>query len=120
MNETLSQVIIEGSSLIILAVLTFIANWLSIKFGEYIDKKGLGEELKNKRYLAEIAVNAVEQIYHEEDGPQKFHQAKIRLIRSAEQNGINITMEEVDDFIEDAVLALQEGVNHGKNQKTIR
>lgn len=107
MKEALIEGLLEGGSIILLALITYLSNYIAKKIGMYLDEKGLNEELNSKKYMADIVVNAVEQIYVTEGGPQKFEEAKDRLLHLAKVNGINITNEELDMFIEDAVKSMK-------------
>lgn len=115
MKDLLIESIVDGLGIILIALIGYISNYIAVKLGELIDDKKIGEDLQNKQYLAKIVVNAIEQIYIEEDGPKKFELAKKSLVDLANANQVNITKDEVDIFIEDAYKAMKDGFNYGKN-----
>lgn len=102
MKQEIIQAILGALGTILIVLINHAKN----AFVEYMNDSEIGEELKNKQYLVDIAVQAVEQVYVNEDGAQKFELAKEKIIRLAEDNGIEITMSEIEDFIEQAVNAM--------------
>lgn len=102
----MKQDIIQALIGLLGSILIILINHAKKAFVDYMDDSEIGEELKNKQYLVKIAVDAVEQVYKKEDGAKKFELAKEKVIRLAEDNGVEISMSEIDDFIEQAVGAM--------------
>lgn len=75
-----------------------IRNWLNAKFNK--------EQLEQGHKYADIVVNAVEQIYHEADGDEKFNKAKLELVKALQEKKINISEEQIDMLIESVVAEI--------------
>lgn len=91
-------------------VLTMIAGYGVKQLKGYLDKKGISQKLKVYESSARIAVSAVEQIYRNEDGPEKFKRAKEHMAKSLQQQGLNISESDLQYWIESAVYGIQTGV----------
>ena len=71
--------------------------------------KSLVEEKLNihiKKETAELCVKAVEQLYHDLQGPEKLERCKTYVMQMLAQKGIDITELELDMLIEAAVAQL--------------
>ena len=66
------------------------------------------KDIMNKKELAKIAVQFVEQKYHSLNGPEKFDMAKIRLADLAQEHGMPITEKQLETFIESAVRSFKD------------
>lgn len=90
-------------------VITGLVSVLTAKATAYFKEKGLLAKLDAKKKSVDIAVNAVEQIYYEEEGPERYKQAKVRAIDLLNKQGITITEQELDTLIEAAVSGMKQG-----------
>lgn len=61
----------------------------------FLNEKGITEKLNKKQYLVDIAVNAAEQIYQNEDGAVKLANARKEAIKLLNDNGLKITEAEL-------------------------
>ena len=68
------------------------------------------------RSYAKLAVEAVELIFNEVDGPRKLKEAKNRLLEYAEEHNLPIGEKELQVLIESAVMKLKA---EGKEIKNI-
>lgn len=80
-------------------VLKFAANWL--KENGYIKK------LEKYEGVAKMAVKAAEQMYLAEEGPQKFEYAKKEMLKHVNNLGLDLTEEQFEGLIENAVKELR-------------
>ncbi|MGE7365697.1 phage holin, LLH family [Desemzia incerta] len=80
----------------------------------FLDEKGITEKLSKKQYLVDIAVNAVEQIYQNENGAVKLANARKEAIKLLNDNGLDITESELQNLIEAAVKAMNDSINSTK------
>lgn len=90
-------------------IITGLVSVLTAKATAYFREKGLLVKLDAKKKSVDIAVNAVEQIYYEEEGPERYKQARTRAIDLLNKQGITITEQELDTLIEAAVAGLKQG-----------
>ena len=90
-------------------IITGLVSVLTAKATAYFKEKGLLAKLDAKKKSVDIAVNAVEQIYYEEEGPERYKQARTRAIDLLNKQGITITEQELDTLIEAAVAGLKQG-----------
>ena len=80
----------------------------------FLDEKGINEKLNRKQYLVDIAVNAAEQIWQNEDGAIKLANARKEAIKLLNENKINITDAELQNLIEASVKAMNDAFNSTK------
>lgn len=90
-------------------VITGLVSVLTAKATAYFKEKGLLAKLDAKKKSVDIAVNAVEQIYYQEEGPERYKQARTRAIDLLNKQGITITEQELDTLIEAAVSGMKQG-----------
>lgn len=90
-------------------IITGLVSVLTAKATVYFKEKGLLAKLDAKKKSVDIAVNAVEQIYYEEEGPERYKQARTRAIDLLNKQGITITEQELDTLIEAAVSGMKQG-----------
>lgn len=90
-------------------VITGLVSVLTAKATAYFKEKGLLAKLDAKKKSVDIAVNAVEQIYYQENGPERYKQARTRAIDLLNKQGITITEQELDTLIEAAVAGMKQG-----------
>lgn len=109
--ETLQDAFLSGLGTVLVAIIGF----LTQKAVKWLDEKGVTEQLQKKRYLVDIAVNAAEQIYQNEDGATKLANARTEALKLLNDNGLNITEDELTNFVEAAVKAMNDGVNSTKS-----
>ena len=105
MEAQILTAIVTAAGTVIISLIGF----LSRKLAAYLDEKGIRESLRSKRYLVDIAVQAIEQVYENEDGEKKFNRAKVEAFKLMERNKININEDELDSFIEASVRAMNSG-----------
>lgn len=107
MGEVLTEImpIIVNGLLGILIVLLGIA---VAKVRNYLDEKGITEQIAQYSFLAELAVKAAEKIYGPGLGEKKKEKAIEFLVESLDGFGIELTAKEIDMFIEAAVEEMEE------------
>lgn len=113
MQAEITNAVISALGTILVAFIGFVTQ----KVVSYLKAKGITQKLENKQYLVDIAVNAVEQIYKFENGGQKFDRAKKEALELLDKNGITITSEELENFIEASVKAMNDGFNSVREEK---
>lgn len=94
-----------------LAVVTGLLSVITSKVTLYFKEKGLLDQLKAKQKSVDIAVNAVEQIYYQENGPERFKHAQNRARELLAKQGINISEQELETLIEASVGAMKQASN---------
>lgn len=97
--DVLQDVIIEALLVIVVALIGVITR----KVVTWLNEKGVTEKLYQKREVIYAVVRAVEQIYKDSDGPEKLAHAKDMAINLLAASNIDITQEELEVFIEEAV-----------------
>jgi len=80
----------------------------------FLNDKSITEKLNRKQYLVDIAVNAAEQIWQNEDGAIKLANARKEAIKLLNENKINITDVELQNLIEASVKAMNDAFNSTK------
>lgn len=80
----------------------------------FLDEKGITEKLNKKQYLVDIAVNAAEQVYQNEDGAVKLANARKEALKLLNDNGLNITDTELQNLIESSVKSMNDAFNSTK------
>lgn len=110
MQAEITNAILSALGTILVALIGYLAQ----KVAAYLQEKGITEKLSNKQYLVDIAVNAIEQVYINEDGAEKFRQAKDEAIKLFNENNIPINQEELDVLIEASVKAMNDAFNSVK------
>ena len=112
MEAQILTALVTAAGTVIISLIGF----LSKKLAAYLDEKGIRETLGSKRYLVDIAVQAIEQVYQHEDGEKKFQRAKVEALKLMERNKININEDELNSFIEASVRAMNEGLGISKDE----
>lgn len=115
MQAELTNAIVSALGTILVALIGYVAQ----KVASFLKEKGVTEKLSNKKYLVDIAVNAVEQIFINEDGAEKFAKAKDEAVKLFNENGVPINHEELDVLIEASVKAMNDGFNSVKEKDEI-
>ena len=105
MEAQILTALVTAAGTVIISLIGF----LSKKLAAYLDEKGIREALGSKRYLVDIAVQAIEQVYQHEDGEKKLQRAKVEALQLMERNNININEDELVSFIEASVRAMNSG-----------
>jgi len=106
MNEFINAImpaVVNLATVAIVALLTYLARALS----NVLHEQGAIEKFKKYEYLAKIAVQAVEQVYKNEDGAKKFARAKIIFLDSLPSSA-GVSEVELDAFIESAVKTMKD------------
>lgn len=96
------------------AILVALIGVITKKVVAFLNEKGITEKLNKKQYLVDIAVNAAEQIYQNEDGAVKLANARKEAIKLLNDNGLNITETELQNLIEASVKAMNDSMNSTK------
>lgn len=108
--EVLQEALISSLAAILVALVGVITK----KVVAFLNEKGVTEKLNQKQYLVDIVVNAVEQIWQNEEGPVKLEKAKREALSLLNQNGLSVTDIELDNFIEASVKAMNDAINSTK------
>lgn len=95
-------------------ILVALVGFATTKIVSFLDSKGLPQKIENKRYLVSIAVNAIEQIYKNEEGDVKLEKAKKMILKLFSDSGLKITETELEAFIEESVKAMNDAYNSTK------
>ena len=112
MEAQILTALVTAAGTVIISLITY----LSKRLAAYLDEKGIRETLGSKRYLVDIAVQAIEQVYKHEDGDKKLQRAKVEALKLMERNNININEDELNSFIEASVRAMNEGLGIRKDE----
>lgn len=108
--ELLLQEITPILITIIGTILTYFLGQLAAKLKAYLDEKGITEKIDQYKGLALVAVEAAEKIYGPGLGEEKKHLAKTYIINFVNSLGlIELTEEELDAFIEAAIIEMEQG-----------
>ncbi|MDN6641077.1 MAG: phage holin family protein [Tetragenococcus sp.] len=91
-------------------LLTIVVGYAVKQLKNFLDRKGITERLEQYEKSARIAVEAVEKIAENEHIPDKFQEAKKRVVRDLKQYGVEISDDDLQYFIESAVEGLRKGV----------
>lgn len=92
-------------------VFTAIAGYASVQLKKYLDRRGVLQELEVYEKAANTAVKAIQQLYQDLDGPEKFAKAKDRLATDLQNKGIPVEEKDLQFWIESAVYGMNEGWN---------
>lgn len=92
-------------------VFTAIAGYASVQLKKYLDRRGVLQELEVYEKAANTAVKAIQQLYQDLDGPEKFAKAKERLATDLKNKGIPVEEKDLQFWIESAVYGMNEGWN---------
>lgn len=98
-------------------VLVALVGYVAQKVVTFLKEKGVTEQLNKKQYLVDIAVNAIEQVWKNEEGYKKLEKTKEQALKLMEQNGLTVTHAELDSFIEASVKAMNDAFNSTKEEK---
>lgn len=71
--------------------------------------KEIQDSLRNNREIVQISVEYVEQIGQHLEGKAKFELAKEKALEIAQEKGANISAQELEALIEQAVLGFKQG-----------
>lgn len=112
METQILTALVTAAGTVIISLIGFLSN----KLAAYLDEKGIRETLGSKRYLVDIAVQAIEQVYKNEDGDKKLQRAKVEALKLMERNNIKINEDELNSFIEASVRAMNEGLGISKDE----
>ena len=105
--EAVQEALFSALATVLVAFIGYIAQ----KVAAFLKEKGITEKMHKKQYLVDIAVNAVEQIYQNEDGATKLSKAREQALKLLADNGLDITEEELMAFMESAVKAMNDCFN---------
>ena len=105
MQTELMNAIVSALGTILVALIGYLAQ----KIANYLKEKGITEKLSNKQYLVRWVVEGIEQVYQNEDGPEKFKMAKQEAIKLLNSNGLEVTETELELLIEAMVKSMNDG-----------
>lgn len=91
------------------SILVALAGYIGIAIKSLI-KRYINDN--TKRSIASAVVSAVEQIFTDIHGEEKFDEAKNRIVKILNTKGIKITDDELDVLVEDAVRAMNLNTNN--------
>lgn len=103
MKEQVTYIIMS----VLTTVVTGVVGWLGIQIKKLIEK---GQNEKEKRAAAETCVRAVEQLYKDLHGEEKYNKCVEQLTEMLNEKGIVITELEIRMLIEAAVQKMNEAV----------
>lgn len=104
MKQEILQQLVVGIGGLLSIVIGFVLEALRKKLKD----DEFGKELGNFSYLADIAVNGVEQLAKHDETINKFEEAKRRLIEAMDEYGIKGSDQIVETVIEDAVKRMND------------
>lgn len=107
--EAINEVLLVGLQSVLIAAI----GYLTRRVVKWLNEKGVTETLRKKKYLVDIAVHAAEQLYKHADGAKKLNQARTSALNLLQSNGLDITSDELEAFIEDAVQEMNRNVHKG-------
>lgn len=97
--DGLQQALLSALSTILVALIGVITK----KIVDYLNQKGISEQLHNKKEIVQIGVTAVEGLWRELKGNEKLEKAKEMILNELSQHGLSVTDKELELFIESAV-----------------
>ena len=100
--EALQTAIFGALTSILVALVGVVAK----KVVAFLDEKGITNKLVQKKEIIRTVVYAIEQIYHDQDGPSKLAHAKELAVRLLNESGLTVTGEELSLFIESVVAEI--------------
>lgn len=101
--DGLQQALLSALSTILIALIGVATK----KVVEFLNQKGLTEQLHAKREIVKIGVQATEQLWKHLGGNEKLEKAKRDILRELNLNGLKITDDELNLFIESAIQEMQ-------------
>lgn len=107
--ETINEALLVGLQSVLIAAI----GYLTRRVVKWLNEKGVTEKLHTKKELVDIAVHAAEQLYKHADGSEKLNKARTTALSLMQSNGLNITSDELEAFIEDAVEEMNRNVQKG-------
>ena len=110
MEEQLLTAIISAASSIALALIYAVSKRVSNKIDTFLEGKQLADNIKSKKYLVDIAVEATQQMWANENGEEKLNKAKAAVSRMLKEEGLDISEEQLTLFIESSVHAMKTGI----------
>lgn len=106
MFEELSGVLTEA----ILAVLVTLIGWVAREVIKFFKSKGITEKILQKKYIIGGVVREIEQTFTNASSMEKLNHAKEESLKILGNIGIDITMEELNMFIESSVNEINKAV----------
>lgn len=98
----LNEILLNLLMLVVTAVITAVSQTIKQKF--LVDKSAT--ELSTARKIVDIVVRAVEQVYIELDGSERYEKSVKKAQALLSQNGISLTEEQLKLFIESSVQTM--------------
>lgn len=100
----ITPALLEFVATVVLALI----GWATVKVKTYFDEKGVSEKLAQYDYLADLAVQGVEQLYRNENGEAKKEYAKVHFLELLADAGLQVTEMQLDIFLENAVKRMND------------
>lgn len=110
--ELIQSAVLNLLAVVITAAIGIVTKKLTV----YLKNKGLIAILQAKEASVMIAVDAIEQIARNENIPNKYEQAKLLATEFLKQQGVSITNEELQAFIESAVAEMNKNIHDELNK----
>lgn len=109
--DQLNEMLLSGLGLILTAIFGVVAR----KISQFADSKGYVAKIKQYKELSMMAVKMIEQLYGDLGGEEKKEKAIDALQGLLANIGIKLTDEEIEMFIESAVLTMKDQVKQTTN-----
>ena len=107
MEDQILKISIDLLAVLIPLFVGFLTKYVKDKLGtENLIK--LKAEFEAKKIFAMVAVQFVEQVYNQLDGPQKYEKAAEWLTARLNEKGMNFTQEEIRGLIESALRIMKD------------
>ena len=97
-------------------VLTTLAGFVAKQVASYLKEKGALTKLENNKAIVKIVVGAVEQLYHNIGGTEKFQMAKLQVVKTLQEKKIKVSDNQIDMLIESAVNEMKKNVKEVKRE----
>ena len=93
---------------LLMAIIVACVGAVTRKVVKFLNEKTIISKLESNREIVRIVVDAIEQVYIELDGEQKFNIAKQEVIKIMNEKGIKITDLEINSLIESVVKEMND------------
>lgn len=97
-----------------IVVLTTLAGFVAKQATSFLKNSGALAQAENNKQMVNIVVSAVEQMYKEVGGQEKFEMAKLELVKLLNEKKIKVSQTEIDLLIESAVKEMKKNIHEVK------
>lgn len=102
----------------VVSVVTGIIGYKISKWGDkYIENQNTLMTSEEKKAIINSTVRYVEQVFKDLNGTEKFEKAKERALKLLNEQGIDVTDEQLETLIEAAVKGLKAGNEEAKKEE---